>query len=474
MTLSIKSIGGTINEPPVISDLKVLSVEKNLINIYFRVLDVERTVCRNYLILDGEKTDISRKCTFGEEEDSYIYCIDNLEPGSSHKIQIESNDGHDIGFSAEITGTTRGITIYELIVDKNNSNPETRITYGRDAEGMESQRATNTSLNGWEDKWPYNEIRIVGIKKGEITKEVNKMNKIQYIDGTSIPSDVDVFVEFPKVYWNFETIDSNTYKIVISDYPIPGGDCFAHNVKGVEKDYVYIGAFIGHEMSENGKTVVVSRPGKEVTTSLQDWPDVEYYAKNLGEGYQIVHYYRIVLVQILYLLAFKNFDSQNSLGKGQIALQSYQKKNTAGTATKGMVYGNKNSGNEQLCFLGIEDLYGGLPQLFRGAYVDSYNNKRILVEKNSSGEYQRIETNTSWGDMYFVGKEFGTNIGTFMGESTGGSSSTHLCDTNYRYQGAHGQFGERTDYTFEDGIFSMNFTNQKGHTIYYSRIEFIK
>ena len=59
------------------------------------------------------------------------------------------------------------------------------------------------------------------------TKEINPYNKLQYLDGTIVSSDVDVMVRLPKFYWKFNKL-SNGYEILVSKGKIDSSfDCYA-------------------------------------------------------------------------------------------------------------------------------------------------------------------------------------------------------------------------------------------------------
>lgn len=151
--------------------------------------------------------------------------------------------------------------IYGVRVMENNSNPNSCCTYIENAVGVNP--ANSISLGGWTNKFPFNEIRIVGFKNGQVTKEIKKDNKAQYTDGSTVPTDVDVMVEIPKVYWKFTNI-INGYELRISNYKVDSTwDCYAHKVGGVEKDHIYVGTYLGY--NEGGK--LRSRSGVSPTVN---------------------------------------------------------------------------------------------------------------------------------------------------------------------------------------------------------------
>lgn len=204
MAISIKSIGGTINEVPKVSDLKVTAFETETIDIEYRVEDAELTICRHYLLLNGAKTEITKEVGYESSTNIFKYKITGLKMNTPYTIQIVASDGYDEGLSKAVQQTTQNAIIYGVRVMENNTNPESCVTYIEQAVG--TTPANSTSLGGWEDKWPFNKVRMVGFKNGKVTKEINPYQKLYYKEGSAVQHDEDVMVEIPKVYWNFSSL----------------------------------------------------------------------------------------------------------------------------------------------------------------------------------------------------------------------------------------------------------------------------
>ncbi len=324
--------------------------------------------------------------------------------------------------------------IYGVRVMENNSNPNSCCTYIENAVGVNP--ANSTSLGGWANKFPFNQIRMVGFKGGKVTKDINPNNKTQYIDGSTVPTDVDVMVEIPKIYWKFTNI-SNGYELRISDKKIEGSDCYAHKVGGVEKDYIYVGAYLGYV--EGGK--LSSRSGVSPTTDIT-LTNFRNYAHNVGSGYQQWNWFTLLLLQNLYLLAYKNLNSQQALGQG--VCNASNKVNTGGTNTKGMIYG-ETSGKQQVCFLGIEDFYGNVWQRVDGMYCDgSYNTKVTPDNKtfnDSASGFKNVGKLTSSYLGGKISKIAHTNEGGYFPKECNASDTTYYCDYGSVLPEAFGFFG---------------------------------
>lgn len=447
MTISIKSIGGTINEVPNVTNLKVTAFEQNTIDIEYKIEDVELTICRHYLYVNGGKKEISKEVVYESDTNVFKYKITGLKMNTPYTIQIGASDGLDEGLSKAIQQTTKNYQIFGVKVMENNSNPSTCCTYIEDAVG--TSVATPTSLGGWADKFPFNKIRIVGFKNGQVTKEIKKENKAQYVDGTTVPSDVDVMVEIPKVYWKFTNV-TNGYELRISDKKIEGSDCYAHKVGDVEKDFIYIGAYLGY--LQNLKLRSISDYPISTNISLGN---ARNNCRANGSGYQQLNWYSVCLIQILYLIAYKNLDSQVALGYGNVALDG-NKKTTGGSKNKGFVFGGNRY--EQMCFLGIEDLWGNCWQWCDGIFCNQ--NKNILISSdnktfNDNGlGYTKVGQLNSLGGR--ISKVYGTNQLCFLPIETNGSDTTYYCDYGAVSSMSVPSFGGAVNQNLYCGIFDLS------------------
>lgn len=150
----------------------------------------------------------------------------------------------------------------------------------------------------------------------------------------------------------------------------------------------------------------------------------------------------MLLLQNLYLIAYKNLNSQQALGQGVCNANS--KVNTGGTNTKGMVFGSSNK-TQQVCFLGVEDFYGNLWQIVDGMYCDgSYNTKVTPDNKtfndNGSG-FKNIGRFVSSYSSGKTSKVAHSSEGGFFPKEFSGSDTTYYCDYGYVDSGCFGASG---------------------------------
>ena len=452
--ISVKNNGGGIstdrNKRPVVTELRRNTATRDKIEITYKVNDEELTICRHYLTVRTtsaiviNKKEITRDVGYESPSNVFRYLIEGLIEDTTYTIQITCSDGLDEGVSEAIQVQTGGALSYTICIDESNSNPANMVSYAG------NYGASN--WGNWQNKWPFNKVRLVGLKEGRETKEIDPTNKKQYTDGSPVPADVDVMVRIPKIYYGFEKT-GNGYNIKISDKKISGTDCFAHKISGQEKDNIHIGAYLACE--EGGKL----RSKSGVLPITIDGRMVEHfrrYAQYCGYGYQQWNVRMLELLRVLFLLVYKNMNSQQALGFGRFGEKSL----TGGLDDAGYCYGAQNQAI-QVCFLGIEDVWGNYSQVIDGLKVE--NNTISIVSDNYDfdNSYETIgqaNSNVANGSG-FVKNVMGTSKGGFFPADLGGTSTTYYCDIG-GFRGntffASGGVGIDSRHIDRLGIFAMD------------------
>ena len=428
MAISIKGIfgSGAIR----IEGLKATAFDYTTIDIEYKVLDADLEKCKHFLHINGETKEITSNVN--NVGGKFKYKIENLKYNTNYNIQIEIREDEIFTISSGINQSTKRYLIYGVAVDETNSNPESSVTYIEDAVGIAP--ASSRGYNGWADKFIFAKNRLVGLKNGAVTKEINPLKKTHYKDGSTVPIDVDVMSEIPKVYWKFDQTERG-YELRVSEGKFEGSNCYAHRVGSIEKDNIYVATYLGSV--EGNKLRSKSGVAPMVNTTLTQFRN---YAHNVGRGYEQFNWFTLILLQNLYLLAFKNRDSQRTLGMG---VCNSSKTNTGGTNTKGMLYGS-SSQSEQVCFLGIEDFYGNCRQWVDGMYCDSSYNITVTPDNknfNDSGSGFKTVGRRSYLNGGYLTKVAHTNEGGFFPMAINGSDSTQYCDYGYVSSGCFGGFG---------------------------------
>ena len=243
--------------------------------------------------------------------------------------------------------------------------------------------------NGWLDRWPYNEIKPCILKNGEVVGYLNPNDYTQFEDGSPAPitnkNYGDVMIEIPKIYYKLSSDDNYDY-IQISKKAREGftDNAFWHS--GHDNDKIYVGAYLSGDIyiTDSG---LFSNSGIKLN---------DLYAFNHTRGYTYKSQYNspnmellpfnvLTLIQCLYLIMFKNTNSQACLGYGIGALTSAQ---TTGHADKkGMYYGQNQKQTSIKCF-GLEDLYGVRNTIVTGLILDTNGYPKYIDVYNPNSNYK--------------------------------------------------------------------------------------
>ena len=327
---------------------------------------------------------------------------------------------------------------YGVSIDLSNSNPETSVTYTDGAVGMVA------GSPDWYKMSIFNKIKPCLFKNGAVVGYLNPDNFAQFADGTAADitsgNSGDVMIEIPKTGYKISK-SGTTLTVQITDDPNKKGFSYkAHTrTEDGDREKLYIGAFLGS--NKDNKLRSVSGVAPQIETTLTDF---RTHAQANGAGYDLFAFYPMTLLQCLYLIMYKNLDSQTALGMGYVGDENYEfgAKNTGATLDKGMSYGSTDS-MQQMKFLGIEDFWGNLYQWIDGLVSSSTRNALVATENfNDTGygytDIGQMSTKNIYG--YMKAPQGNNDAGFIIGES-GGSSSTYFSDYAYFDGGCGPVFG---------------------------------
>lgn len=253
---------------------------------------------------------------------------------------------------------------YTVRINLNDSNPETSCEYQDDAIGMTPGYA------GWQNEPIIQSIKPCILNNGSVVYYLNKDNYTQQENSGAADltgSTGDVMVEIPKIGYRLWNDGSYQYVSVTND-PAKANYCYyAHSLNSDgDCDKIYYGAYLGYVESNN----LYSRSGVS-PTARTNLTDFRTYASNRGSGYSLEQFFPRTLMQCLYVVMYKNLNSQAALGQGYTGASA--KANTGVTNSNVFCYGDSNNGAKHVKFLGIEDFWGNLYSWLDGIYSDTSN-----------------------------------------------------------------------------------------------------
>lgn len=340
--------------------------------------------------------------------------------------------------------------VFGVSIDLANSNPATAVTYTDDAVGM-------TPGSAWNTMPIFKDIKPCMLKNGVVQYYLNPANLAQKADGTAADitsgNDGDVMIEIPKTGFKITTV-GNTLTIKVTDNPNDTANFkyYAHtrSAEG-DRSKLYIGAYLG--WNSGGKLRSLS--GK-TPTSNQTIGTFRNQAQANGAGYDIVSFYPLTLLQCLFLIKYKNRDSQTALGRGYVDKNSAAIA-TGGTNAKGIDFG-ETSGKQQMCFLNIEDMWGNLRWFIDGFFSDASRNMlTAFTGFNNTGSGYTNRGQGATADIgNYMSKPQGTTEAGFIAKEVSGSATTHFTDYAALNASRFPYFGGSWNNGDIAGVFSLN------------------
>lgn len=350
----------------------------------------------------------------------------------------------------QITGVPSNVKIYGVKIDTTNSNPETAVTYTDSAVGM-----TGGSVN-WDNIYPFNDIKPFLMNNGSEVVELNKNDFTKDINGNSVDitsgNPGDVYIRFPKIYWKLWQEGNYQYVKYATKQVDSTWKSLAHinSRNGEDVNYVYISAYLGY----NDGTKIRSLSGKTPTTDIA-LADIRTKTQVNGSNYDQIGFYQLMMLQILYLIRYKNLDSQTALGRGYVDGNS-AKTNTGGTNAKGMYFGEA-TGKQQMKFAGIEDFYGNCYYYIDGIKTDASWNILLGTSNfnNNATGYTSYPSGLSANAGGYMTAIQGTTEKGFTLKTANGSVTTYYSDYAYLDAGCFPFFGANWSDASAGGAFRL-------------------
>lgn len=364
---------------------------------------------------------------------------------------------------------------YSVIVDNGVDGSPDAVEYADDCAGFIPMSMEDGVLN--EGSWKFNPLldmfRPCAIKPGASKPEyyLDKNNLSKKEDGTNAilngSDDTDIMVEvFGVLYGKFEKTNDGRVKISVMNYEEP--DCFCYNDFGSSssptiKNRFYRGRYKAYAPYVNYSYKMRSVSGVTPSVNISRG-SFRSYAVSRGSGYHQNNLYMLFLWQAMFLLLFKNRNSQQVLGKSNCGSGSISM--TGWSDNKGWIWGDQ-SGKNGVVFLGVEDFYGNIWEWVDG--MISYYGSTFYVTRrpNNYGsnyynlDYAFASALTNDNSNKYLTSIVGTNLGGFLPANSGGSTNTFYCDNLWidtRYQKCP-RFGGSYHLYAVNGAFCWNLTS---------------
>lgn len=332
---------------------------------------------------------------------------------------------------------------YSFIMDNGYDGTPSAVEYADDCAGFipmvmssegvlnEGDWANNILVNMFKPCViaPADETPKYYLRKDEMTKK---------LDGTAATLtgvDGDVMVEVDGVLYGRITNVGAKVKVSIMNYK-EHEDCFCFNeIDGDISPKMYRGRYKAGVVAE-ASSIMRSISGVVPLVNITR-PVGRTRARARGEAYHQNNVFMLFLWQAMYLLLFKNRQSQVALGKGRTGMPSEEGVSYAEACgwsnNKPWVWGNQ-TGTDGVVFLGVEDFYGNVHEWVDGVVLNTlvYKLTRDTTKYNDTGNDYEISTPSGLSNAVDNGKYLksiqGTNDLGFLPASTGASTITYFCD----------------------------------------------
>lgn len=323
-------------------------------------------------------------------------------------------------------------------IDLSNRDPETCITYADDALLM------TVGDSAWDAFFGHYPVLF---KDGAEVGKLLATNYAKFLDGTN--ADItsgdsgDIMVAFPRRGLKITTTD-NILTVSMTDDPDKDGyEYFAHTRGNTRKEKFYLGAYKGYVAYSKLRSL----SGKNPTIS-QTIGTFREQAQANGAGYENSGFYQLTYRQAMYLLKYKNLNSQKTVGMGFV-VDGTTTKVTGCTDDKGMDYGSAvTDGYTRMKLFGLEDFWGHVEEWIDGVVIDdAYHILTATTGFNDGGNnYTDCGIGTGFSSM--MKAPIGNTFCGFLPRVSGAGTDTYFCDyamlkasSVFRFGGSYTDFG---------------------------------
>ena len=261
-----------------------------------------------------------------------------------------------------------------------------------------------------------------------------------------------VMVEIPKFYYK-HSMSGNVHSWEISEMPLSGYAVHPAFLKnGVEVDHRYFGAYEASSASSTMGSASGTTPAASKTRTT-----FRTEASARGTGWRQVEYYLHSAIQLLYLVEYQDFNSQEMIGEGRTTLSggSWDTSSYIGISGKSNADGNGTNSNDSstlggdayMTYRGIENWYGNMWEMRDGWTVNDVSSSQLIMyatnndadfadtgSTNMTVIYDDTSPHASGG--YISGLADISN--GFIGNAMSGASNTYVGDYYWQYAGGSG------------------------------------
>ena len=411
-----------------------------LVKAYSRMIEIKSNPLYEYKINNGTWT--TNPIFRGLLHDTEYTITQRVKETDVYYVSEESD---------ALTVTTRGKlpSIFEVIYDSTNSNPETCLSYEGETANM------TPGSEEWDEAFGYYPVLL----KNKIERKLDPLDYSRFADDGS-PADIksgkegDVMIAFPTMGYKLQWYGDKLHIWLTSERG-KEDDGFTYEPfltsSGKIVDKIYIAAYFASVTNDGFYSISDTEP------TMKYFEESKSYMSRNKNGNGLVHigFYQWTLLQILYIMKYKNFNHKITMG-------DYS--NDQGTVTgslnkKGLEFKiNDRTVDKNTKLFGIENLVSWS----RSFYIDKVVGiSNVIYTNDYKYDRHNIWNFYSNNSGYFK-KVIGTNKGGFIGcYSPGDTSSTTYFCASYGYS-----TGNDSDYAYvpsSQNMFSLSLPGRSSY-----------
>jgi hypothetical protein len=363
-----------------------------------------------------------------------------------------------------VTFTSQQYILYGCKVNKNDSNPATRVSYLEDCDNANYTAAAMNYTAGtfnygtWAEAWFIKQCKPCMLKyDGTVDYYLNPDDYTKKEDGTA--SDIantayegNAMVEMPLVWIKTLTEGTEQY-YYYSDIQIDS-DYHAYpfyNSQGDLMQHTYLPIYNGTAIATGGVTRLRSISGQSIMNNVAGTTEITYATNNNPSDIDSPIWHTEVLadrlfINALLLLIGKSTDGQTTFGNGHYtggsSASNLLKSGTMNT--RGLFWGTNGTGNGVKVF-GIENWWGNQWRRITG-YINASGTQKIKLTYDKTDGSTVNGYNTT-GDGYI----------TLANMTPSGTSGGHISDSVVNEYGWFPKTASGSQTTYEcDGLWFNN------------------
>lgn len=281
----------------------------------------------------------------------------------------------------------------------------------------------------------------------------------------------DVMVKIPKFYYR-RYKDGNIEYIKVADEKVQGFKLHpAFNRNGVEKDYIYVGAYKSRSHITAG---VSSVSGAAVYTDTSKNARTNIAKK--GAGWSLVDISTVSAIQMLILVEFATNDTQSVIGAGITGAGAKSQTGLGDTIPNLTGRTGDEDQLAEVAWRGIEGFWGNVDEWVDGVYSNAgtyyvCNDRSKYAEPSDATGYTALgyPAMTAIISSYIIkemGVDEGDNDHIMLPIEKGGSDSTYYCDYLDATSSAAACFrGGKWSSSKGAGLFRTGFSTSGSHAV---------